>query len=275
MPADNSAAFVDRITDGWWDVFPSGGAPSSYRGADFGAHGEAALLPWDVEVLDDDPDEVAIRLSVRMRHYPAYLEKVIRMNAAEPRISVELSLHNLAPLDLEAMWGCHLAFSKPFLQPGAQLIIDKGARVLPHHAAISESGRRRVDSANPGRWPMLKSAEGSGEGATVDLSLLPDTAASEMLYVTDFSNASYEVRQPNGMSVHVGWDREAFPYLWVWQELGDAQNYPWWGQLYAVGMEPFSSYGIDGLASAVENRSALLLSPHQVRTSWLEVRVAE
>jgi len=275
MPADNPAAFVDQITDGWWDVFPSGGAPASYRGADFGAHGEAALLPWDVEVLDDDPDEVAIRLSVRTRHYPAYLEKVIRMNAAEPLISVELSLHNLAPLDLEAMWGCHLAFSKPFLQPGAQLIIDKGARVLPHHAAISESGRRRVDSANPGRWPTLKSAKGSREGAKVDLSLLPDTAASEMLYVTDFSNASYEVRQPNGMSVHVGWDREAFPYLWVWQELGDAQDYPWWGQLYAVGMEPFSSYGIDGLASAVENRSALLLSPHQVRTSWLEVSVAE
>src|SRR4029077_18047614 len=40
VPAGGSAAFVDRITDGWWDVFPSGGAPSSYRGADFGAHGE-------------------------------------------------------------------------------------------------------------------------------------------------------------------------------------------------------------------------------------------
>src|SRR5579862_7064545 len=100
-PADNPAAFVDQITDGWWDVFPSGGAPSSYRGANFGAHGEAAVLPWDVEILEDDPDEVAIRLSVRTRHYPAYLEKVIRMNAAEPLIRVELSLHNLAPLDLE------------------------------------------------------------------------------------------------------------------------------------------------------------------------------
>ena len=32
MPADTSVAFVDQITDGWWDVFPSGGAPSSYRG---------------------------------------------------------------------------------------------------------------------------------------------------------------------------------------------------------------------------------------------------
>jgi hypothetical protein len=256
-------------------VFPSGGAPSSYRGADFGPHGEAALLPWDVEVLDDGPDEVAIRLSVRTRHYPASLEKVIRMNAGEPLISVELALHNLAPLELEAMWGCHLAFSKPFLQPGAQLIIDKGARVLPHHVAISESGRRRVDGAKPGRWPTLASAKGSGEGAKVDLSLLPDTAASELVYVTDFSNARYAVRQPTGMSVHVGWDREAFPYLWVWQEFGDARNYPWWGQLYAVGMEPCSSYGIDGLASAVENGSALRLAPHEVRTSWLEVRVAE
>jgi hypothetical protein len=194
------------------------------------------------------------------------------MKAAEPRISVELALHNLAPLELDAMWGCHLAFSRPFLGPGAELIIDKGATVVPHQAAINQSGRRRVDGSKPGRWPTLKSAE----GAPLDLSVLPATAPSEMLYVTDFSNAAYEIRQPNGgIAVHVAWDKNAFPYLWLWQEFGDARNYPWWGQLYAVGMEPFSSFGIEGLASAAENGSALHLSAHQVRTSWLEISIAE
>jgi DNA-binding GntR family transcriptional regulator len=267
-----SPASLDQYTDGWWDVFPNGGSPSSYRGADFGEHGEAALLPWDVEIVADTPDEVAIRLSVRTQRYPALLEKVIRLKAAEPRVRVELSLHNLAPVDLEAMWGCHLAFSKPFLQPGAVLVLEEGARVMPHYAAINESGGRRVDGSKQGRWPTLESME----GATVDLSVLPAAAASELLYVTDFSNPRYEIRQPNGgIAVQVAWDGKTFPYLWLWQEFGDAHNYPWWGGLYAVGMEPFSSYGIDGLASAVENGSALRLAPHEVRTSWLEMSVAE
>ena len=267
-----SPASLDQYTDGWWDVFPNGGSPTSYRGADFGEHGEVALLPWDVEFLEDSPDEVAVKLSVRTQRYPAYLEKVIRMNGAEPRVRVDLSLHNLAPLELEAMWGFHLAFSKPFLEPGATLVIEEGARVVPHHASINENGRRRIDGSKQGRWPMLEGAD----GATLDLSVLPDAAASEMVYVTDFANASYEIRQPNnGIGVRVGWDGEAFPYLWMWQEFGDAHDYPWWGGLYAVGMEPFSSYGTDGLASARENGSALRLAPHEVRHSWLEVAVAE
>jgi hypothetical protein len=257
---------------GWWDVFPNGGAPSSYRGAEFGEHGEVALLPWDVEILEDTPNEVAVRLSVRTQRFPAYLEKVVRMKAAEPRISVQLALRNLTSLDLDAMWGCHLAFSKPFLQPGATLVIEEGARVLPHHAPINETGRRRVAGSKSGRWPMLESAD----GGFVDLSLLPDAAASEMLYITDFSSPSYEIRQPNGgIAVRVAWDGDAFPYLWLRQEFGEAQNYPWWGQTYAIDVEPFSSYGIEGLASAVGNGSALRLSPHEVRTSWFEVSVAE
>ncbi|HLX18939.1 MAG TPA: FCD domain-containing protein [Gaiellaceae bacterium] len=262
----------DPFADGWWDVFPNGGAPSSYRGADFGEHGEVALLPWNVEVLEDDPDDVAVKLSVRTQRYPAYLEKVIHMNRDKPEVHVELSLQNLASLDLEAMWGCHLAFSKPFLQPGARLILEEGARVIPHHASVNENGRRRLDGSKPGRWPLVEGADGVG----VDLSVLPDAAASEMIYVTGFADASYEIRPPNGgVGVRVAWDAKAFPYLWLWQEFGEAQNYPWWGQMYAVGMKPFSSYGLDGLTSAVENGSALRLAPHDVRTAWLDVTVAE
>jgi hypothetical protein len=267
-----SAGSFDEFTDGWWDVFPNGGASSSYRGADFGEHGEVALLPWDIEILEDGPDEVAVKLGVRTQRYPAYLEKVIHMNRDQPGIRVELSLHNLASLDLETMWGCHLAFSKPFLQPGATLLIEEGARVIPHHSPLNENGRRRIDGSKPGRWPIVEGAD----GAAVDLSVLPDAAASEMMYITDFADASYEIRQPNGgIGVRVAWDGKTFPYLWLWQESGEARNYPWWGQIYAVGMKPFSSYGLDGLASAVENGSALRLSPHEVRHSWLELRVTE
>ncbi len=63
------------------------------------------------------------------------------------------------------------------------------------------------------------------------------------------------------------------PYLWLWQELGASTDYPWWGQAYVVGLEPFSSYPTNGLAAAVDNGTALRFGPGQRRDLQWSVRV--
>ena len=42
---DPLATFMDYYPGGWQEVFPNGGAPSSYLGAQFGQHGEVSNLP--------------------------------------------------------------------------------------------------------------------------------------------------------------------------------------------------------------------------------------
>jgi hypothetical protein len=47
---DPLATFMDYYPGGWQEIFPNGGAPSSYLGAQFGQHGEVSNLPWDYEI---------------------------------------------------------------------------------------------------------------------------------------------------------------------------------------------------------------------------------
>ena len=51
---DPLATFMDYYPGGWQEIFPNGGAPSSYLGAQFGQHGEVSNLPWDYEIVEGD-----------------------------------------------------------------------------------------------------------------------------------------------------------------------------------------------------------------------------
>src|SRR5512140_3800094 len=44
-------AFLDNYEGGWQELFPSGNAECTVEGVRVPFHGEACLLPWDVEVL--------------------------------------------------------------------------------------------------------------------------------------------------------------------------------------------------------------------------------
>lgn len=261
--ADDVAQFVDHYEGGWQEVFPNGGAPSEYRGARLTQHGEVAGLPWTCEVVADSEDEVAVRLGVRARRLPYRLEKVFRLRSGTAALEVECRAANEADLTLHAMWGQHIVYGLPFLRPGARIRLPEGVRVIPHASAIGPAGRR-VRAGGPWRWPVVP-ADGGGE---TDLSVVPERGGpSDIVYLTGFTEGWYEISGDIGMRVE--WDAALLPYLWMWQELGASTGYPWWGRVYTVGLEPFSSMPTDGLAAAVANGTALTLGPHETKVlSW-------
>jgi hypothetical protein len=85
---------------------------------------------------------------------------------------------------------------------------------------------------------------------------------------------TYTIRDGE-IAMTVAWDARTMPYLWVWQEHGGTREFPWWGRLRTVGLEPFSSHPTDGLAAAVRNGSALRLSARETRTFDLTASVLE
>ena len=115
---DPLATFMDYYPGGWQEIFPNGGAPSSYLGASFGQHGEVSNLPWDYEIIEDDESAVAVRFSVRTQKTPFYLEKELRLRSGESRLLVEETLANESDVSLHAMWVHHLVFGRPFLEEG-------------------------------------------------------------------------------------------------------------------------------------------------------------
>lgn len=255
-PADPLLAFIDTYAGGWQEIFPNGGAPSELGGVRFGQHDEAWQLPWSCDVLADTEDEVAVRLSVELRRVPFRLTREVRLRAGRARYQVRHAVHNLSRQTLPAMWGQHLAYGPPFLRPGSRIELPAGVRVIPHAEPLNP-GRRRL-SPEPGTWPTLA---GAG-GGMVDLSVVPEPGtASEIAYLTGFEAGWYRLIPPGGPAVRVEWDARVLPYLWFWQEFGDSAGYPWYGRLYTIGLEPFSSYPTNGLAEAVDNGTALRLGP--------------
>jgi hypothetical protein len=101
--SDPLATFMDYYPGGWQEIFPNGGAPSSYLGARFGQHWEVSNLPWDYEIVEDRQDAVAVRFSVRTQKTPFYLEKELRLLSGESILRVEETLTNESEASLHAM----------------------------------------------------------------------------------------------------------------------------------------------------------------------------
>lgn len=269
---DPLATFLDYYPGGWQEVFPNGGAPSSYLGAEFGQHGEVSNLPWDYEVVEDREEAVAVRFSVRTQKTPFYLEKELRLRSGEGRLRVEETLVNESEVPLRAMWGYHIAFGQPFLEKGCRIHLPDGAAVVPHGEPVHPDGRRvRGDKRHA--WPVVEGESGED----VNLSVLPERGTmSEMLYLTDLPEGRYEVENPRkGLGLRVKWDLQQMPYLWFWQEYGASEFYPWYGRHYNIGLEPFSSYPTNGLAEAVDNGTALSVAAGDERRFALGVEVLE
>lgn len=268
--ADDEAAFFDTYPGGWQEILPNGGAPARYRGAALAQHGEVAGLPWECEVVEDDPAQVEVRLTVRTPRLPYRVSKVLRLRSGSARLSVDEVLVNSSPVEVHAMWGQHLAYGAPFLRPGCRIVLPAGITVLPHADTINPP-RRAVAAGGPYPWPVVPTPSGE----SVDLSTIPPAGApSDVMYLTGFTEGWYELRRPDGgPGVRVEWDAATLPYLWLWREFGDTTGYPWWGRAYAVGIEPFSSYPTNGLAEAVSNGSALTLAPLASRSLVWSVEV--
>ncbi|WP_084958807.1 DUF4432 family protein [Thermoactinospora rubra] len=266
--ADDVGAFVDHYEGGWQEVFPNGGAPSVYRGARLAQHGEVASLPWQATVAEDSPGQVAVRLAVRTRRLPYLVEKTFRLRSGEAALEVEGRVTNESGLALHAMWGQHIVYGAPFLEPGCRIRMPGGVRVIPHETPLNPGGRR-VRGA--GTWPVVP-AHPAGD---VDLGVVPPAGTpSDIVYLTGFGDLGrYEIVDARDFGMRVEWEAAVLPYLWMWQEFGASAGYPWWGRAYVLGLEPFSSMPTDGLAAAVGNGTAMALAPRETRVMRLRAEV--
>jgi hypothetical protein len=255
--------FLDYYAGGWQEILPNGGPPASYKGADYGQHGEVCLLPWSSHVLEDTPERVSLRCAVRAPRTPLLLERTMTLERGRAALLLDERLTNEAGEPLDVMWGHHIAFGLPFLHQGAA--ISTSARRLLVHEELPGFAPRRLRPGQQVAWPL---AAAHGEGR-IDMSSVPPRAEAsgrEMCYLTDFDGpAWYAITSPAlraGFALR--WDGGLFRYLWLWQELGGAGGYPWWGRAYTVALEPWTSYPTLGLPEAVARGTQLTLQPGQV-----------
>ncbi len=271
-----SGTFLDYYAGGWQEIVPNGGPPVTYKGADYGQHGEVCLLPWASEVIEDGPERVSLRCSVRALRTPLYLERTMTLERGRAVLILDERLTNEAGEPLDVMWGHHVAFGLPFLQEGAT--IATSAQTLIAHEDLPGFEPRRLQKGQRAAWPHAQSSTGTN----IDMSIVPprnEASGREMAYLTDFDGPAWyaitnrDTNRDQQAGFAMRWDGGLFRYLWLWQEFANATGYPWWGRVYTMALEPWTSYPTLGLPEAIRHGTQLTLQPEQTVSTRLTAAV--
>lgn len=230
--------FMDHYHGGWQEIFPNGGRHCTYKGAELGQHGEVALLPWRCRIEVDTPDEVAVRLWVRTVRTPFFVEKTLRLKSGVGALFIDERIVNEGREDMEFMWGHHPALGGSFLDDTCR--IDAPATRVEVHSPLGATSRLEAGAVFES-FPVVTDKM----GAAYDLSKIPPhgTGTSEMVYLLGLEEGWYAVTNTSReVGFGMSWDRDIFPVVWLWEEFGGGQGYPWYGRTYNIALEPFNSW---------------------------------
>jgi hypothetical protein len=85
-----------------------------------------------------------------------------------------------------------------------------------------------------------------------------------LAYLTDFADEHgwYGITNTDlGLGVGLVWPKAVFPYAWFWQEMHASSGFPWYGEVYVMAIEPFTSMPGHGLTQVIEKTGTQLTLP--------------
>jgi galactose mutarotase-like enzyme len=263
--ADSRVAFLESYPGGWQTLFPNGGDATEEQGVELGFHGEATMIPWRWEQLDDQ----SIAMSVELVRSPFSLRRVVRVDGAS--VTVTEAFKNTSLVDQPAMWSHHPAFGAPFLDSSCR--VEVGAASFQADPGY-DTPHTDLMAGETRAWPLARSRD----GGDIDLREVPSPEAQvdRMGYLLDFTAPWYSITNPQlGLTATVRWDGVTFPYAWLWTEAAGSAGFPWHQRAYVLAIEPASSYPGSGLDVAKENGTALWFAPGQEHTVEVSMEISD
>jgi hypothetical protein len=262
--AKTETIWLDHYGGGWQELFPNAGDACEYRGAELAFHGEVSLAPWPYEIRHGDELEVCFAL--RCARSPFRVERVVSLDTDRPILRLRERVTNEGSERMPLMWGHHPAYGPPFLS--AECRLDLPARAFEADVQQASPNTWMIPGERSG-WPAVARAG----GGTVDLSAVPGPEArvANLGYALELDEGWYALRNPGlGLGVGLLWPVDVFSCVWIWQEFRGTLDYPWYGSVYVMGVEPHSSVPGRGLVRALERGTARWLEPRES----LEVEVS-
>lgn len=267
---DSAGRFLETYPGGWQTIFPNGGEPSIEDGVEWGFHGEACLVPWELDVEEASSSRTILRLRTRLSIAPFAMERILELDSGE--LLVTETAQNEGPGDVEAMWSHHPAFGAPFLS-GACRVECEASQFVADGERDVPAGDLEPGAVSP--WPFAQMRD----GGAVDLRVLPaaDERADRFGYISGFERGFAAITNRDlRLRAEMRWDTSIFPHAWYWLEAHATQGPPWHGRAYVFALEPASSYPGHG-AAAVRKAGGTLVrfAGGELKTATLSLRVVE
>ena len=258
--------FMDYYEGGWQEILPNFGYGGTFFGpVEEGLHGEICLLPWDLQVLENNSSKVSIKFMVRTYRTPFYLEKTLTLKKGDPKLYISERLKNEGYTDINFMWTHHPTFGGEFLDES--ILID-----LPEENEVklvmkNKNGFFDYDAGkHENKWPVFKGSSGHITDFSRSPLLVNDNDnGMDEIGVRLKKDGWYAITNANKKAgIGFKWDTGIFPYLWIWRTYGKTcTSAPWFGRVECMAIELCSSCSGNGLEGAIKNKTSLCLGPQQ------------
>ena len=159
-------------------------------------------------------------------------------------IAIAYVLESLGPA-IPVLWSMHPLLA---VEPGGRIDLPATDRVSLRHAA---GIALQTDADGTTGWPEAITSK----GGTVDLSIVPERSAgiALKLALAEAPAGPVVVRQPDGASIDLEWDRALAPAVGLWLDHG---GWPEEHGLSQVAVEPATSPDEDLVAAVAAGRAA-------------------
>ena len=258
--------FMDRYRGGWQELFPLISRSDFFHGSKIGMHGEAAMLPWNLKILEDEVNATTICLSADMIKTPFHLEKTLYMRERSNKLRIRETVTNTSMESLSFQWGHHPALGGRFLDGSCRILLPGNPEA---DFTVAELGKTSpIVPGERGRWPEL--SDRNGKICRLDEVQPMESRQYLEFCLSDLEGGSFIVRNMNlDLDFGMTWDPNIFRHLWVWQMYGGGEGYPYYGRAYTLALEPWSSVP-DGLCRELPQNEKLELLPGETINTELE-----
>ena len=238
--------------DNWWaggidELLPTGAA-CTYKGEEYGYHGELWPLAWNHDVTSRSQSEVAVHLWRTTIISPFLVEKWIYLREAERILHFHHKVTNLSGANVEFNWGIHPALA---VNPNCRIDLPAEDVFVERSSPDDHLGKRGATY----KWPYATDEEGHKVNMRQVLS--EQAGTDNYHYVTKLTDgwlALTDTVTKEGFGMV--FPKDVFKAIWYWACFGG------WRGLYCVALEPWTGYP-DKLSEAVENGVFAQLGPQQ------------
>jgi len=252
----STAIWLELYPGGWQEIFPNGGAPCAYKGAELNMHGEASMTTWDAEIIVEAGDAAEVKLTTRLARSPFRLQRAMRVGKGRAVLEIHERITNEGDEPMAYMWGHHPALGAPFLSEACRIDLD-AATIVADDAY--DPPFNPMQPASSYRWPIVQR-----DGRETDLSRIPPRSEPSAClgYLSEFRSGWYGVTNTElGFGFGLTWPTDVFPFAWLWRELSASSGYPWYRCAHTMAIEPFSTIPGQGLETAIRKGTHRTLAP--------------
>lgn len=251
--------YAESYYGGWQDIIPN---RALFRGGEVdGKHeGESAGLPWEYELIRNDPQEILLRCKISLPYAPLDIEKVFQIRSGEPKLRIYEQVMNRHTGTVHFIWTHHPAFGAPFIDESIKIVLPADCKAF--NVQNYENNRDEDLSAFLEEVTSVKLHDGSRKNL---LEVPPPQLEGKGYYMplTGLNQSIARIYNPRiNLGVALSWDKSVFTSLRYWFSSNE--------NLYTLALEPSSSIFSD-IHDCIRHSNCITLKCGEQQRAWVSI----